>query len=398
MTNKLAIFGGQPIRKSLLPYAKQLINYDDCKAVTEALISDFLTTGPKAKQFEQEICNYVDAKYAVAFSNGTAALHGACYAAGVGEGNEVITTPMTFAASSNCALYMGAKPVFADIDPNNFNIDVNDIERKITPKTKAIIPVDFTGQAVDIDSINNLAKSRGITVIQDAAHSLGTKYKNRYVGGLADMTEFSFHPVKTITTGEGGMINTNSERLYKKLIDFRSHCITRDSEKFIDKNNGGWYYEQQDLGYNYRLTDIQAALGVSQLKKLPIFAARRKEIVSRYRKAFKNLDTVTLCKNEDYSDTVNHLFVIKLNLKKLKADRKEIYDAYIAEGIGAHVHYIPVYLHPYYQKLGYSQGLCPNAEELYNCMLTLPLFPAMTDSDVDDVITATEKIMKYYKK
>jgi UDP-4-amino-4,6-dideoxy-N-acetyl-beta-L-altrosamine transaminase len=395
---KLAIHGGKPIRSTALPYAKQHIDDKDCEEVVRVLKSDFLTTGPVAKQFEKEVAEFVDVKYAVSFSNGTAALHGACFVAGVGKGDEVITTPMTFAASANCALYVGAKPVFADINPDNFNIDVVDIERKITPKTKAIIPVDFTGQAVDIDEILKLAKPKGITVIQDAAHSLGTKYKNKFIGGLADMTEFSFHPVKTVTTGEGGMITTNSERLYKKLLDFRSHCITRDSEKFVDKTSGGWYYEQQDLGYNYRLTDIQSALGIGQMRKLPYFSIRRKEIVSRYRKAFEKLDTISLCKNEDYSDTVNHLFVIRLNLEKLSASRREIYDAYIAEGIGAHVHYIPVYLHPYYQKLGYKKGLCPKAEELYDCMLTLPLFPAMTDKDVDDVIAATEKIMKFYRK
>lgn len=396
--NKLAILGGAPIRHEPLPYAKQSIDAADCDAVTEVLMSDFLTTGPKAKQFEQEICNFVEAKYAVSFSSGTAALHGACYAAGVGKGDEVITTPITFAASSNCALFMGATPIFADIDPCTFNICVKSIAEKITSKTKVIIPVDFTGQSVDMDAINKLAKEKGILVIQDAAHSLGTKYKNKYVGSLADMTEFSFHPVKTITSGEGGMITTSSTELYKKLVDFRSHCIVRDNERLIDKSNGAWYYEQQDLGYNYRLTDIQAALGISQLKKIKSFALRRKMIVAKYREAFKNNETIILQNNESFSDTVNHLFVIKLNLNKLNVGRKEIYEAYIAEGIGAHVHYIPVYWHPYYEGLGYKKGICPNAEELYGSLLTLPLFPAMTDKDVADVIAATEKITTFYKK
>ena len=399
MKQELAINGGTPIRTEPLPYAKQWIDDEDCAAVVETLKSDFLTTGPKAKQFEQEVAKYVGAKYAVAFANGTAALHGACFAAGVGEGDEVITTPMTFAASANCALFMGAKVVFADIDPRNYNISVESIKEKITPKTKAIIPVDFGGQSVDIDSINKLANKHEITVIQDGAHSLGTKYKGNCVGSLTDMTMFSFHPVKTITTGEGGIICTNNEALYKRLLDFRTHCITRDSSAFINKDKIiGWYYEQQDLGYNYRLTDIQSALGISQLKKLPKFAARRKEIVKRYNEDFSKIDGVKLCKNESFSDTVNHLYVIRLELDKLTATRDEIYKAFIAEGIGAHVHYIPVYYHPYYEKLGYKKGLCPNAEELFNCMLTLPLFPAMTDKDVTDVIAAAKKILEHYQK
>ncbi|GAA0319225.1 UDP-4-amino-4,6-dideoxy-N-acetyl-beta-L-altrosami ne transaminase [Bacillus carboniphilus] len=394
---ELAIFGGSPVRNKPLPYAKQYIDDDDCQAVNEVLKSDFLTTGPKAKEFENIVAEYVGAKYAVAFANGTAALHGACFAAGIKQGDEVITTPITFAASANCIRYMGAVPVFADINKDTFNIDVEDIARKITNKTKAIIPVDYTGQATDLDAIKELVKGTDIIIIEDSAHALGTKYKGTTVGGIADMTEFSFHPVKTITTGEGGIITTNNEEYYNRLMNFRSHCITRDIEQLENKDVGNWYYEQLDLGMNYRITDFQCALGISQMKKLDWFISRRKEIVNKYNEAFKELEGVILQENAYFSDTVNHLYVLKLDLSMLKADRKEIYNALIAEHIGVHVHYIPVYWLPYYQRLGYKKGLCPNAEDLYNSMLTLPLFPAMSDEDVNDVINGFYKVINYYK-
>lgn len=395
---KLALHGGEPVRKKFLPYAKQCIDDNDLLAVNEVLKSDFLTTGPKVKEFEEKIAEYVGVKYAVAFSNGTAALHGACYAAGIGEGDEVITTPITFAASANCVLYMNGTPVFADINSDNFNIDVNEIKNKITPKTKAIIPVDYTGQAVDMDSIREAIKDTDIVIIEDSAHGLGTKYNGIPIGRSADMTMFSFHPVKTVTTGEGGIITTNNEEYYRKLINFRSHGITRDKNQIEKKDAGSWYYEQLVLGYNYRLTDIQAALGISQLNKIHYFIQRRKEIVKRYNEAFNEIDEIILHKNEDYSDTVNHIYVIKLNLSKLKADREEIFNALSAENIGVNVHYIPVYMHPYYRKLGYKKGLCPKAEELYNAIITIPLFPAMTSDDVEDVINGVKKIINYYRK
>ncbi len=393
-----AILGGHPVRTKPLPYAKQLVDEADCQAVVKVLKSDFLTTGPKVREFEMAISDYVKAEYAVAFSSGTAALHGACYAAGIRKGDEVITTPMTFAASSNCILYLGGTPVFADIDGDTFNVDANEVAKKITKKTKAIIPVDFTGQAVDIDAIKELVRATDIVVIEDSAHALGTKYKGAPLGGLADMTEFSFHPAKTITTGEGGIITTNRRYYYDKLINFKSHCITRDLSQLEDKENGKWYYEQLDLGFNYRMTDFQAALGISQLKKIDRFISRRKEIVARYNEAFEDLDGVILQKNADFSDTSNHLYVLKLDLPRMRIGRREIFDAFMAERIGVFVHYIPVYWHPYYRKLGYKKGLCPKAEELYNCMLTVPLFPAMSDEDVEDVIEGFSKIIGYYRK
>jgi perosamine synthetase len=393
-----AIEGGRSVRTNFLPYAKQSIDEEDIAAVSNVLRGDYLTTGPSVREFEHMVADYVGTKYAISYVNGTAALHGACYAAGIGPGDEVITTPITFAASANCALYVGATPIFADIHTETFNIDVNEIAKKITNKTKAIIPVDYTGQAVDIDAIMELVKGTDIIVIEDSAHSLGTKYKGKQVGGLVDMTEFSFHPVKTITTGEGGMITTNSKEYYQKLVDFRSHSIVRDSSQLENQNGGGWYYEQQDLGYNYRITDLQSALGISQMNKLDSFVSRRKEIVALYNQAFQRLEGIILQKNEDFSDTSNHLYVIKLDLPRLTVDRKHIYDALIAENIGAHVHYIPVYWHPYYQRLGYQRGICPKAEELYNALLTLPLFPAMTEEDVNDVIKAVYKIISYYRR
>lgn len=394
----LAINGGKPIRNTYLPYGQQWIDDADIEEVVKVLKSDYLTTGPKIEEFEVKVAEYVGTKYAVSFSNGTAALHGACYAAGIGEGDEVITTPITFAASANCVLYMGGEPVFADINENNFNIDVNEIKKNITPNTKAIIPVDYTGQVVDIDGIKELIKDKEIVIIEDSAHALGTKYKGVSVGGLADMTMFSFHPVKTITTGEGGVITTNNEEYYRKLINFRTHGITKDPSQFQDKHVGTWYYEQQDLGYNYRLTDIQATLGISQLRKINKFIKRRKDIVKRYNEAFNDISGLILHKDENYSDTANHLYVLKLDLHKLKVGRKEIFNALLAENIGVNVHYIPVYWHPYYQKLGYKKGICPKAEELYNAIITIPLFSAMTSNDVDDVISGVKKVINYYRK
>lgn len=398
MPTKLAIHGGQPIRDKYLPYGQQWIDDEDIQAVVRVLKSDYLTTGPKVQEFEQEVANFVGAKYAVAFSNGTAALHAACFAAGIREGDEVITTPITFAASANCVLYQGGKPVFADIDPRTYNIDANDVERKITAKTRAIIPVDYTGQAADLDSIIALAREHDLIVIEDAAHAIGTEYKGRRVGNISHMTEFSFHPVKHVTTGEGGVITTNNDEFYQRLLLFRSHGITRDAEMLTKKDQGSWYYEQLELGYNYRLTDIQCALGISQLRKIDQFIQRRRDLASKYNRYLSQIDGVITPYEAEFSNSSWHLYVIQIELEKFKVGRKEIFEALKAENIGVNVHYIPVYYHPYYQKLGYQKGLCPQAERLYERMITLPLFAKMTDHDVEDVVNALDKVLNHYRK
>lgn len=379
-----------------IPYGKQWIEEDDIQAVIEVLKSDYLTTGPKIKEFEEMIAGCVNAEYSVAVSNGTAALHAACFAAGVGEGDEIITSPITFAASANCALYLGAKPVFADIDPATYNISPNDIIKKITDRTKAIIPVHFTGQPCDMDEILNIAREYNLVVIEDGAHALGAEYKGKKVGSIGDMTTFSFHPVKHITTGEGGAITTNNRELYEKLAMFRTHGITRDSGKLI-KNEGAWYYEQHFLGYNYRLTDIQAAMGISQLKKLGKFLEKRRELVAKYNEAFKGIECIITPAQSEFAQSAWHLYIIKLDLMKFGINRKEIFDQLRKRNIGVNVHYIPVYYHPYYQKLGYQKGLCPNAEKLYEAIITLPLFPSMDDKDIQYIIKVVSETLDKYK-
>lgn len=364
-----------------IPYAKQYIDQDDIDAVTQALKNDFLTTGPTIGQFEQSIAKFTGARYAVALSNGTAALHAAAFAAGIGEGDEVITTPMTFAASANCVLYMGGKVVFCDIDERTYNIDVSAIEGHITPKTKAIIPVHYTGQPCDNDEIYKIARKYNLVVIEDAAHALGAQYKTRRIGCDADMAMFSFHPVKHITTGEGGMIVTNDYNYYKKLLMFRTHGIVRDPEILIN-NEGGWFYEQQALGYNYRLTDIQAALGISQLKKIDKFLERRRQIASMYNEAFKNVEEIVTPYQMEDGCSSWHLYVIQLGKNIPSNKRKYVFEQLHSRNIGVNVHYIPVYYHPYYQQLGYKKGICPNAEALYERLITLPLYYSLSDEQV----------------
>lgn len=395
----LAINGGKPVRNEKIYYGRQWIEDDDVQAVVDTLKSNFITCGPKVTEFEKELAEYTGAKYAVVVSNGTAALHCACIAAGIGPGDEVITTPITFAASANCAFYCGARPVFADINPETYNIDPASIREKITDKTKAVVAVDFTGQAVEYDEIRKICKEYNLIFIEDAAHSLATSYNGKKVGSLADLTTFSFHPVKTITGGEGGAITTNSEDLYKKLVLAHTHGITHDENMMEGAPHEGiWYYEQISLGYNYRLTDFQAALLISQLKKLDFFASRRKEIVRKYDEAFKNLEGIIIQKEIPQSDTCRHLYIIRLDLDKLTCTRRQFFDAMSAENVQCQIHYVPVYWFPYYQHLGYEKGLCPNAEEIYKGIMSIPLYPKMTDQDVDDVIYAVKKIVKNYKK
>jgi perosamine synthetase len=399
MKNKdnIAIFGGNPVRDSYLPYGRQSMDQQDIDSVVKVLQSDYLTTGPTIGMFEQKIADYVRSKYAVAFSSGTAALHAACFAAGISEGDEVITTPITFAASANCVLYQKAKPVFADIDPLTYNIDPSSIKKLITPKTKAIIPVDFTGQPADHNEILKIAKEHNLIVIEDAAHALGATYKNQKIGSIHDMTMFSFHPVKMITTGEGGIITTDHKHYYEKLIQFRTHGITRDPSMLIGKSEP-WYYEMQFLGYNYRMTDIQAVLGISQLTKLNHFLEQRQHLASIYHKELKQFTCIEVPIQMENSKSSWHLYVIRLKLGHLKGNRNEIFHALRKENIGVNVHYIPVYLHPYYKELGYEKGLCPNAERLYEEIITLPLFPLMTEEDVMEVIKALQKVIQFYLK
>lgn len=395
--DKLALHGGKPVRKNKIFYGHQYIDNEDIQEVVKVLRGEYLTCGPKIKELEDRLCAITGAKYAVAVSNGTAALHIACLAAGITEGDEVITTPLTFAASANCILYCGAKPVFADVNADTYLIDPEDIRKKITCRTKAIIVVDYTGQVVELDEIRKICDENNLFLIEDAAHSIGTKYEGKEVGSIADFTTFSFHPVKTVTGGEGGAVLTNSENWYKKLALYRSHGITRDLKELQNTSHGDWYYEQIDLGYNYRITDIQAALILSQLKKLEMFKKRRAEIVKMYNKAFGNMKEIIIQKESDKSDTTRHLYIIRLNLDELKGSRREIFDALKKENVCCNVHYIPVYYFPYYEKLGYKKGLCPIAEKIYESIISIPLFYSMTDQDVESVIYAIKKVIHYFR-
>jgi len=374
-----------------LSYGRQLIDEDDIQVVIETLRSPFLTQGPKIKQFEQVIADYVGSQYAVAFCNGTAALHAACYAAGIGEGDEVITSPITFAASANCVRYMGGKVVFADIDASTYNIDPTEARKKITSNTKAIIPVDFTGQPADMDPIMEIAREHNLVVIEDSAHSLGAEYKGKKVGTQADMTMFSFHPVKPITTAEGGIIVTNNEEYYRKLQLFRSHGIEQ-TEYSVEQ--GGWYYEMTDLGYNYRMTDLQAALGLSQMTKIDKFIQQRREIAAFYTEAFQDIEGIIVPKQLKETNSGWHLYMIQLE----RASRKQIFEQMRFLNIGVHVHYIPVYWHPYYQQLGYERGLCPNAENWYEGALTLPIHPNMTTEDLSIIVSNVKELLNPFYK
>jgi perosamine synthetase len=396
MSQELAINGGTPVRGKFLPYGSQWLDEDDIQAVADVLRSDWITTGPKIDEFEQKFAEYVGSKYAVAVSSGTAALHAAVFACGIGPGDEVITTPLTFAASANCVIYQGGKPVFADVNPDTLNINPKEIEKKITDETKAIIAVDYTGLPCDYDEIHRIAGKYDLLLIEDASHAIGAEYKGRKIGSISDLTTFSFHPVKHITTGEGGMIMTDDQQFAEKLRIFRNHGITTGARERQEK--GAWFYEMVDLGYNYRITDFQCALGMGQLAKLDSFLARRREIAGKYNEAFADLPEIIT--PSIFEDRVSawHLYVIRLNLDRLAGDRSEIFAAFRAENIGVNVHYIPVYWHPYYQKLGYERGICANAETAYKRLISLPIFSKMTDEDIEDVVQAVVKVVKNYHR
>ena len=396
---KPAIEGGTPVRDETIYYGRQCIEDDDVKSVVDTLKSPLITCGPKVEELERKLCEVTGAKYAVAVSNGTAALHVACLAAGIGPGDEVITTPLTFAASANCACYCGARPVFADVDPETYNISPESIKEHITDKTKAVVAVDYTGQAVDHKKIRKICDDYHLVFIEDAAHAIGTLYDGKPVGSLADITCFSFHPVKTVTSGEGGAVTTNDPGLHRRAVLAHTHGITHDFSEMHEKEpEGPWYYEMLSLGYNYRMTDFQAALLISQLNKLPRFKERRRQIVDRYNEAFADVPEIIVQKEIPASDSTRHLYIIRLDLDKLKCTRREFFDAMSAEHVQCQVHYIPVYWFPFYKNRGYERGLCPVAEEIYRGIMSIPLYPLMSDEDVEDTIKAVKKIVEWYRK
>lgn len=391
MPDLLAVKGGKPVRTTVLPYGHQNIDDSDIAAVVEVLKSEWLTTGPKVSEFEQAFAAMTGAKHAVAVSNGTAALHCAIYALNIQPGDEVIVTPMTFAASANCILYQGGTPVFADVEPDTLLIDPEKVREKITPRTKAIVAVDYTGQPADYTALRAVADEHGLSIIADACHAIGGSFDGRPVGTLADLSTFSLHPVKHITTGEGGVITTDSAELVQRMRVFRNHGITTDHRQ--RSLTGGFFYEMVDLGYNYRITDFQCALGISQLNKLPGSVAKRRQIASWYDAAFADIPYVKPLAVRSNAVHAYHLYVVLFDLGQLNCTRADLYTALRAENIGVNVHYIPVHLHPYYrERFGTDRGLCPVAEDAYDRLVTLPIFPEMTEADADDVITAIRKL------
>ncbi len=376
----------------MLPYGRQWVENDDIDGVVEVLRSDWLTTGPKVGEFERAFAEFVGTGEAVAVSSGTAALHTAMYALGISPGDEVIVPAMTFVATANCVVFQGGTPVFTDIDQDTLLIDPVEVEAKITPRTKAILAVDYCGQPCDYDALRSIADRHHLALVADACHALGGSYKGRPVGSLADLSTFSFHPAKHITSGEGGMVTTNNSNAAERMRSFRNHGLTRDSHE--REQAGSWLYEMMDLGYNYRLTDLQCALGISQLRKLTAWVSRRREIARHYDSAFGKMKCIKpLGVRKDVSHAY-HLYVVQLNLTQLNATRETVFTALRDSGIGVNVHYIPVHLHPFYRKrFGTGPGLCPVVEGSYERILSLPIFPRMTDNDINTVIAAVSKIV-----
>ena len=380
-----------------IPYGRHWIDADDIAAVVEILRSDWLTTGPKVDEFEEAFARFTQAKYAVAVSNGTAALHAAMFALGIGPGDEVIVPALTFAASANCVVFQGGMPVFADVQPHTLLLDAGAAAPKITSRTKAIIAVDYAGQPCDYDSLRQVAEQHGLALVDDACHALGGAYKGRPVGALTDLSTFSLHPVKAITAGEGGIITTDDPALAQRMKIFRNHGITSDHRR--RERQTSWFYEMVDLGYNYRLTDFQCALGMSQLQKLPQWVKRRQEIAAFYDKAFSNLPAVEPLNVSPGVSHAYHLYVVRLDLKALSGDRQAIFERLRSQGIGVNVHYLPVHLHPFYrQRFGTGPGLCPVAEAAYEQILSLPIFPKMGDDDLQYVIDTFRQVIHTYSK
>ena len=393
-SDALAIMGGTPVRDRFLPYGKHTIDASDIAAVVEVLRSDWLTTGPAIGRFEDAFSAAVGAGAAVAVANGTAALHLAMLAAGIGVGDEVITTPLTFAATANAVRYAGGTVVFADIDPQTLNIDTEKIRALITPRTKAIAAVDFGGLPADLDKLLEIAGEHALTLIEDAAHALGATYRGRKIGGIATMSTFSLHPVKHVTAGEGGVVTTNDPRMADRVRTLRNHGITSDHHQ--RGREGSWFYEMVDLGFNYRLTDMQCALAHSQLAKSGAWLDRRRRIAAAYREALACRSDLVCPPEPDDRQSAWHLYVLQLNLANLRVGRGEVFKALRAENIGVNVHYIPVPWHPYYAGLGFRRGDLPVAEAAYERLLSLPMWPGMTDRDVADVLRGLSKVLDAY--
>jgi len=398
MTEKPAIEGGKPVRKEFLPYGTQWLDEKEINEVIDSLKSSWITTGPKMRLFEENFKEFKGSKYAVAVNSGTAALHISTSSLNINPGDEVITTPLTFVASANCVVYRGGTPVLADIKKSTFNIDPDEIKKKITSKTKAIIPVHFTGQPCDMDEICEIAEDNNLLIIEDAAHAIDAEYKGKKIGNISDLTTFSFHPVKNMTTAEGGMVTTNNEDLYEKLLMFRTHGISKDAVKRFGKE-GGFYYDMKYLGFRYNLSELHSSLGIHQLDKLVTFQRRRREIVRIYNKELGSIEGLEIPYVKSNIKHSWHLYIIQLDLKKLNVDRDHIFKALREENIGVNVHYIPVHYHSYYQeKFGLKRGILPNVEWLFPRILTIPLFHKMSDNDAYDVINALEKVIKYYRE
>jgi perosamine synthetase len=393
----LALHGGTPVRPTLLPYGRQLIDEDDIQAVVDTLRSDWLTTGPRVNEFEEAFAAWVGARHAVSFSSGTAALHGAAFAAGLGAGDEAITSPLTFAATANCILYQAAKPVFADITLDTLNLDPDEVKKQITSRTKALLSVDYAGHPADLDAMLEIAERHGLTVIEDACHALGAEHRGRRVGSVSHMTVFSFHPVKHLTTGEGGMVTTDNAEFADTLRKFRNHGINSNARD--RQREGQWHYEMVLLGFNYRLTDIACALGLQQLTKLEANLARRREIAVKYTAALRTLPGIVVPAVRSEVVPAWHLYPIRLDMATLAASRAEIFRALRAENIGVNVHYIPVHLHPYYkERFGYRGGEFPVAEAAYESLISLPIFHGMSNADLDDGVRAVEKVVTHYAR
>jgi perosamine synthetase len=393
----LAVDGGTPVRNSLLPYGRQSIEEDDIQAVVDVLRSDWLTTGPKVAEFEEAFAARIGARYAVSFSSGTAALHGAAFAAGLKPGDEAITTPMTFAATVNCVLYQGATPVFADVSTDTLNLDPEKVAARITPRTRAVLPMDYAGHPADLDPMLELAARHGLVVIEDACHALGAEYRGRRTGSIADMTVFSFHPVKHLATGEGGMVSTDRTDCAQTLRRFRNHGISSDARE--RRADGQWRYEMVLLGFNYRLPDFACVLGLSQLKKLGANLSRRRGIAARYAAVFRDLAGILPPAVRLDVNPAWHLYPIRLSLERLSANRAQVFRALRAENIGVNVHYIPVHCHPYYRdRFGYRGREYPIAEDAYERLISLPMFHGMSDQDVEDVIAAVKKVIGHFAK